>query len=184
MKSLRIVALVLCASSFAFAGDTEFRGIVRSIEHTYGVHHLRIPFLGMAMFFARPSGVRGLKMAIFEGFQSRGDSEGISHLIESSLGPDWYPFVRVRTKGKVDGETTLIYTNPSGNRMRMMIVNLEPSEAVVVKMELSEHAIEKWLKEPGEEADRSHERRQGTQEKQNLKKNEEAESSPMQAFRP
>jgi hypothetical protein len=35
----------------------------------------------------------------------------------------------------------------------MMIVNLEPSEAVVLKMELSEHATEKWLKEPGEEAD-------------------------------
>lgn len=37
--------------------------------------------------------------------------------------------------------------------MRMMIVNVEPSEAVVLKMELSEHAIEKWLKEPGEQAD-------------------------------
>ena len=31
-----------------------------------------------------------------------------------------------------------------------MIVNLEPSEAEVLKMELSEHAIEKWLKEPAQ----------------------------------
>jgi len=152
MKSLRVVVLVLCTSSLAVAGDPEFNGIVHSIEHTYGVHHMRIPLLGVAMFFARPSGVHGLKLAIFEGFQTRTDSEDVSRLIESSLGPGWYPFVRVRTKGKTDGETTLIYTSPSGNKMRMMIVSLEPSEAVVVKMELGEHAIENWLKEPGEEA--------------------------------
>jgi hypothetical protein len=153
MKSLRVVVLVLCASSFAFARDPEFQGIVHSIEQTYGVHHLHIPFLGLAMFFARPAGVHGFKMAIFEGFQPPTDSDALTLVIESSLGPGWYPFVRVRTKGKADGETTLIYTNPSGSRMRMMIVTLEPSEAVVMKMELSEHAIEKWLKEPGEEVD-------------------------------
>jgi hypothetical protein len=105
------------------------------------------------MFFARPSGVHGLKLAVFEGFHSADDTEDVRRVVEGSLGPDWHPFVRVRSKGKDNGETTLIYTNPSGNRMRMMIVNLEPSEAVVVKMDLSDNAIEKWLKEPGEEAD-------------------------------
>lgn len=158
MKSLRIVILVLCTSSLAFGGDPEFKAIVRSIEHTYGVHHLRIPFLGLAMFFARPSGVYKLKLAVFEDFHGAGDSEEVSRVVEKSLGPEWHPFVRMRTKGKTDGELTLIYTCPSGNRLRMMIVNLEPSEAVVVKMELGEHAIERWLREPGEEADHHVER--------------------------
>jgi hypothetical protein len=153
MKLFRVVILVLAMSSLAFAGDPEFKAIVRSIEHTYGVHHMHIPFLGLAMFFARPSGVHAFKLAVFEDFHGAGDSEEVSRVVEKSLGPGWYPFVRVRSKGKTDGETTLIYTCPSGNRLRMMIVNLEPSEAVVLKMELSEHAIEKWLKEPGEEAD-------------------------------
>ena len=132
MKSLRVLLLIFCASTLAFAADPEFKGIVRSIEHTYGVHHLHIPFLGVAMFFVRPSGVHGLKLAVFEGFHPPTDSSDLTHVIESSLGPGWYPFVRVRTNGKRDGETTLIYANPNGNRMRMMIVNLEPSEAVVV----------------------------------------------------
>ena len=153
MKSLSAIALILCASTFASAGDAEFKGIVRTIEHTYGVHHTHIPLLGVAMFFARPSGVRGLKLAVFEGFQTPDDAEGVRRLVERSLGPDWYPFVRVRSNGKNKGETTLIYTSPLGNRMRMLIVNLEPSEAVVVKMELSDRAMKKWLKEPGEEAD-------------------------------
>jgi len=153
MKSLRVLVLVLCASTLAFAADPEFKGIVHSIEHTYCVHHLHIPFLGLATFFVRPSGVHGLKLAVFEGFHPPTDSSDLTHVIESSLGPGWYPFVRVRTNGKADCETTLIYANPNGNRMRMMIVNLEPSEAVVVKLELTEHAIKKWLKEPGEEVD-------------------------------
>ena len=153
MKSLRLLVLVLCASTFALGADPEFKGIVHSIEHTYGVHHLRIPFLGLAAFFARPSGVRGLKLAVFEGFQPSTDSNDIRRVVEDSLGPGWYPFVRVQLKSKHDGETTLIYAYPCGNKLRMMIVNLEPSEAVVLKMELSEHAIEKWLKEPGEQAD-------------------------------
>ena len=126
---------------------------MHSIEHTYGVHHTHIPFLGLASFFARPAGVHGFQLAVFEGFQPTTDSAEIRRVIETSLGPGWYPFVRVQSKGKHDGETTLIYTYPCGNKLRMMIVNLEPSEAVVLKMELSEHAIEKWLKEPGEQAD-------------------------------
>lgn len=153
MKSLRVLVLVFCASTFALGADPEFKGIVHSIEHTYGVHHTHIPFLGLASFFARPAGVHGFQLAVFEGFQPTADSAEIRRVIETSLGPGWYPFVRVQSKSEHDGETTLIYTYPCGNKLRMMIVNLEPSEAVVLKMELSEHAIEKWLKEPGEQAD-------------------------------
>lgn len=153
MKSLRVLVLVLCVCTFALGADPDFKGIVHSIEHTYGVHHTHIPFLGLASFFARPAGVHGFQLAIFEGFQPATDSSDIRRVVESSLGPGWYPFVRVQSKSKHDGETTLIYTYPCGNKLRMMIVNLEPSEAVVLKMELSEHAIEKWLKEPGEQAD-------------------------------
>jgi len=157
MKSLRVVVLILCGSTLAFAGGNEFRGIVHSIEHTYGVHHMRIPLLGAALFFARPAGVHGLHLAVFEGFPSPNDMEELRHTVEDSLGPGWYPFVRVHERGKSDGETTLIYTNPSeSGKMRMMIVNVEPSEETVVQVELSDLAIEKWLKEPGEESDRHH----------------------------
>jgi len=112
MKSLRVLVLVLCASTFALGADPEFKGIVHSIEHTYGVHHTHIPFLGLASFFARPAGVYGFQLAVFEGFQPSTDSSDIRRVVENSLGPGWYPFVRVQSKGKHDGETTLIYTYP------------------------------------------------------------------------
>jgi len=155
MKSLPAAALItiLCASTPALAGDHEFRGVVRSIESAYRVHHMHIPLLGVALFFARPAGVGGLKLAIFEGFKTPADVVDVSRVIESSLGSDWHPFVRVRSKGDTNGETTLIYASPAGGRMRMMIVCLEPSEATVVELNLNDRAIKKWMKEPGEEAE-------------------------------
>jgi hypothetical protein len=65
----------------------------------------------------------------------------------------------VRSKGAINGETTLIYASPAGGRMRMMIVCLEPSEATVVELNLSHRAIKKWMKEPGEEAENQSGRR-------------------------
>ena len=148
MKTLRVFLLLTCATTIASAADHDFRNVVHAIEHTYGVHHMRIPFLGVAMFFARPEGVSGMHLAVFEGFESPQDSAEVRRTVENSLGDGWFPFVRVRSRD--NGETTLIYANPSGGKMRMMIVNLEPSEATVVELNLSERAIKAWLKEPGE----------------------------------
>jgi len=185
MKSLRVMILLLCASSFAFGGDQEFRSLVRSIEHTYGVHHTHIPFLGLAGFLARPSGVHGLKLAVFEGFTPPTDPDALLEVVQSSLGPGWYPFVRVRSRGGHNAETTLIYTYPSGNRMRMLIVNIEPSEAVVVKMDLSDHAMQKWLKEPGEEASgHTRKRKDEIPHKNERNEEEEVKDAPVLAFQP
>jgi hypothetical protein len=154
MKSLRVLIVVLFSSAVAFAGDHEFRGVVRSIETTYGVHHMHIPLLGVALFFARPAGAHGLKLALFEGFKTPADSDGLCRVIESSLGPSWSSFVRVQSKSKADGETTFIYVNPREGSMQLMIVNVEPTEAQVIEVSLSNRDIRKWLKEPGEEAER------------------------------
>lgn len=151
MKSLGVLIILLCSSASAFAGDREFHGLVRSIETTYGVHHLHIPLLGVALLFARPAGAHGLRLALFEGFKSPMDSDDVRRVIESSLGTDWHAFVRVSSKGESTGETTLIYASPNGQSIRMMIVNLEPSEAQIIEVNLRDRDIKKWLKEPGEE---------------------------------
>jgi hypothetical protein len=163
MRSLPAVAFILAlgVSTPASAGDHEFRGVVRSIESAYGVHHMHIPLLGVALFFARPAGVGGLKLAIFEGFKTPTDIVDVSRVIESSLGSDWHSFVRVRSKGDTNGETTFIYASPAGGRMRMMIVCLEPSEATVVELNLNDRAIKRWMKEPDEEAENQSGRRHG-----------------------
>jgi hypothetical protein len=89
-------------------------------------------------------------LAVFEGFQAPPAAD-VQRIVEKSLGPEWYPFVRVRSKN--DSETTLIYANPSADKMRMMIVNVESSEATVVELKIGDRAIKEWLKEPGERAE-------------------------------
>jgi hypothetical protein len=151
VKSFRVLVLVLCTSPL-FAADHDFQDVVNAIETTYGVRHMHIPLLGVALFFVRPDGVRCRKLAVFENFQAPVDSSEVGRLIEDRLGPDWHPFVRVHEKGG-SGETTLIYAQPSGHKMRMLVVNIEPSEATIVEVNIPDHSITKWLKEPGEEAE-------------------------------
>ena len=160
MKSLRIVAFVLCVSAAGFASDHEFSGVVNAIEDHYGVRHTHIPLLGFAMFFARPEGVSGMKLAVFEDFHTRTDAaesaaavrhQHIRHIVEHSLGDGWYPFVRVNSR--VDGETTLIYARPNDADFRMMIVNVESNEATIIEFKLSARAIKRWMREPGEQAE-------------------------------
>lgn len=159
MKSLRvwllIVFLILSVTAPASAGDNDFRGVVNAIEGHYGVHHTHIPLLGFAMWFARPEGVSGIRLATFENLKGTAEAGDISRLVEKSLGPGWFPFVRVRSRNTDGGddEATLIYASPAGGKLRMMIVNVESSEATVVEVKLSEQAIKEWLKEPGEKAE-------------------------------
>jgi hypothetical protein len=158
---------VFCACAVAFAGDPhpssgfhdhEFNGVVHAIEDHYGVRHMRIPFLSLAMSFAaRPAGVSGIRLAVFEDFHPSlasmhvGASEDLQHVVEHSLGPDWHLFVRTRTQD--DADDTLIYVNLGEARLQMMIVTIEPDEATVVEMNLSDRALKKWLDEPKESAE-------------------------------
>jgi len=150
MKSLRVFALVLSVSVSSLAADHEFRGVVHAIESSYGVHHMHIPLPGFALWFVRPEGISGLKLAVFENFNGPSALDDVSRIVENSLGPDWHPFVRVRSKH--DGETTLIYASPEGGKLRMMIVSVESSEATVVELKLSERGIKRWIDEPKETA--------------------------------
>ena len=158
---------VFCACAVAFAGDPhpssgfhdhEFNGVVHAIEDHYGVRHMRIPFLSFAMSFAaRPAGVSGIRLAVFEDFHPSpasmhaGASEDLQNVVEHSLGPDWHLFVRTRTQD--DSDDTLIYVNLGEARLEMMIVTIEPDEATVVEMNLSDRALKKWLDEPKESAE-------------------------------
>lgn len=148
----------------------EFNGVVRAIEDHYGVRHTHIPFLSLAALFARPAGVRGLKLAVFEDFHPLSAdlssthvataratahtklsmTEDLQGVVEHSLGSDWSLFVRTRSHD--DGDNTLIYVNLGDGKMQMMIVSIEPSEATVVEMNLNEQAMLRWIeKESAEE---------------------------------
>jgi hypothetical protein len=155
--------VVVCACALSFAGDPdsssgfhghEFNGVVHAIEDHYGVRHMHIPFVGLAMLIARPAGVSGFKLAVFEDFHSSdvaSMNNDLQHVVEHSLGPDWHLFVRTRTQN--DSDDTLIYVSLGEAKLQMMIVTIEPNEATVLEMNLSDRALKKWLDEPKESAE-------------------------------
>jgi hypothetical protein len=150
---ITILLVVLLASNLAIAGD-EFHGVVRSIEDHYGVRHMHIPLLGVALLFVHPEGISGLKLAVFDNFHRgdidhRDDEDDVRRVVERSLGPEWKLFVRTHSRNRED---TLIYSNFSTGKMQMLVVSIESNEATVVQMNLSDRALKRWMSEPGESA--------------------------------
>jgi hypothetical protein len=154
---------VVCASALSFAGDSfhgEFNGVVEAIESRYGVRHTHIPFLGLVVSVAaRPAGVSNFKLALFEDFRSASSgssanmapsrTEDLERVVEHSLGSDWSLFVRTHTRDH--SEDTLIYVNMGDGKLQMLIVSIEPDEATVVEMNLSEQAMLNWIAKESEQ---------------------------------
>jgi hypothetical protein len=151
---LCVLLIVLLAANLALAADGEFNGVVSAIESHYGVRHMHIPLLGFALFFVRPEGISGLKLAVFEDFHRHAHdgyaNDDVRDVVEHHLGPDWRLFVH--TYSRAGGENTLIYTKFSGGKMQMLVVSLESDEATLVQMNLNERAIQRWMRDPGDHA--------------------------------
>ncbi len=133
----------------ATAGDREFNEIVHRLSVAY--QKKPMPFMGLISFAARvsqPEGVSGLKMAIFDGVDpSLGpDPAEFDSFVQRVAGPEYSPMVRVRSKR--GGEQTFIYVRDAKGGYEMLLLALEPSDAVVMKMHLNPKAMEGWIDEP------------------------------------
>lgn len=134
------------------AQEKGFDGIVEHLEKNYGAQRTKIPLLGVANFFVkiiRPAGVKSFKLAVFEEFHNspfaaanRFDSD-----MHKLMPKDWKPFMRVSSKGG-NREQVMMYVKPSGKDLELMMVVLEPSEAVVMQVKLNPEAVNKFMNNP------------------------------------
>jgi hypothetical protein len=146
--------LIFALSIPCFAADHEFKSVVSAIESQYRARHTHVPMLGFASFCLRisRSGVSGFKLAVFTNMRERdvAADAALEQAIESSLGEDWHPLVRVRSRR--DNELTLIYSSESEREMKLLVVALESGDATVVQMKINPTQIKKWLDDPEEMA--------------------------------
>src|SRR4030095_1781894 len=134
------------------AQEKGFDGIVEHLEKNYGAQRTKIPLLGVANFFVkiiRPAGVKNFKLAIFEDFNrspfasaNRFDSD-----IQKLMPKDWKPFMRVSSRGG-NREQLVMSVKHSGHDLELMMVVLEPSEAVVMQVKLNPEAVNKFMNNP------------------------------------
>lgn len=153
MKRVAVaIALVFLTSAVASAGDRDVKTVTAAIEKQYGVKHKGLPLI--ARIAMKPalwgSGVK-MDLAMFENMPAlAGHDLEVDTLLKSTLGPDWTRFVRVESRKT--GERNVIYVHTVGDKLEMMIVSIEPDEAVVLKMRIKPEDMQKWIDEPGEMA--------------------------------
>jgi len=152
-RALAVVFAITLAVPCFGGNDAEFHAVVKTIETQYGVHHMRIPFLGFAtvcLKIARIPGASGLKLAVFNHLpQDSGMSEeALQESIEASIGNTWRPLVRVRSND--DNNLTMVYANPSDKELRVLVVYIDPNAATVVQTKVKASQIRKWIQQPDE----------------------------------
>ena len=142
--------LVSVAAPAARADDPEFDAITSHLKSHFNARRISIPFLGLANFFVRivrPAGVKSFKVAIFEDLNVTPGQTGreVSALMRSALSPEWQPLVRVRSR---DGEQLYVYAREAGENIKLMVVTIDQTDAVVARVKLSPRRLAEFLQEP------------------------------------
>jgi hypothetical protein len=151
-----LVALVLVATMLSIAppaaraDDPEFDAITKHIKLYYKAKRVSIPFLGLANFFVkivRPAGVKSFKVAIFEdlNFVPGSVNSELSAVIRNALSPEWRPLVRVRSR---NGEQLYVYAREAGENIKLMVVTIDQTDAVVARVKISPKRLSEFLSTP------------------------------------
>ena len=148
---LLAICLMLAATATASAKDGEFDQVVKQLKTQYRAKRKSVPLLGLARFavrIVRPAGVKSFQLAIFEDqdFSDKPGAIQFSSIVQEALTPAWRPLVRVYSRQ--DGEQTYVYLREAGKDFKLIIVNVEPREAVVVQVKINPQTLIKWMQKP------------------------------------
>jgi hypothetical protein len=133
----------------AFARD-DFGKIVHHIEVNYHVHRQHRWVMGLAGFtvkFWHIGGVKSLKGAIFENqpFVNAASDTRFDEVVRAAMNSGWKPLVQ--SWDRHTGERTYIYAQDLGKDMKVLVVNLESNEAVVLQVKVDPKKLNDFIEE-------------------------------------
>jgi hypothetical protein len=133
----------------AFARD-DFGKIVHYIEAKYHVHRQHRWVMGLAGFtvkFWHIAGVKSFKGAIFENqpFVNAASDTRFDEVVRAAMDSGWQPLVQ--SWDRHTGERTYIYAQDLGNDMKVLVVNLESNEAVVLQVKVDPKKLNDFIEE-------------------------------------
>ena len=153
MRSFRwlLLSCFLLVSTHVFAKGNDFVRLARLVESHYQVEREHIPLWGVIKPLfkaAHPLGANGVDMVVFEDLKPdrAGGPEELGRLVQTGLGPNWQPMVRVCSRR--NGEQSLIYSKSNEKDFRLMILTLDSSGAVLLDVKLKAAQLAKWLHDP------------------------------------
>jgi hypothetical protein len=137
----------------AFAKD-DFGKIVHRIEANYHVHRQHRWVMGLAGFtvkFWHIAGVKSFKGAIFENqpFVNAASDTRFDEVVRAAMDSGWQPVVQ--SWDRRSGERTYVYaqevSSKKGSDMKVLVVNLESNEAVVVQVKVDPKKLNDFIEE-------------------------------------
>ena len=149
---MRLLALLLAASSATYAAGSEFDRIVKAIESHYGTPRTDIPLMGVANLFvkvAHPAGTSGFKLAVFENLGSSptyGEHAELDQFMRNLSGGGLHSLVRVHSRA--NHESTYIFAGEAGRSTRMLIATFQRNGATVVEVKVSMETLLKMVESP------------------------------------
>lgn len=128
----------------------DFGRIVGHIEAEYQVHRnyrFLMSFAGVVVKCTHMDGVKAFKMAIFEDQHLSGTEmdDRLDELVRRAGSSGWQPLVR--SFSRRSGEHTYIYAKADGNDMKLLLVNVEPNEAVVMQVKINPKKLSDFVNE-------------------------------------
>jgi hypothetical protein len=133
----------------------DFGKIVHHIEAEYHVHRnyrFLMSFAGVVVKCSHMAGVKAFKAAIFEHQQLPGAEldDRLDELVHAGAS-GWQPLVKSLSRRR--GERSYIYAQASGNDMKLLLVNIEPNEAVVMQLKINPAKLGAFINKHTREAD-------------------------------
>lgn len=145
-----LLAAFLLAGSHTASAKDDFGKIVHHIETNYNVHRQYRWAMGLAGFtvkFWHIAGVKSFKGAIFENQQFVNTSldRRFDEVVREAMESGWQPVVQ--TYDRRSGEHTYIYAQNLGKDMKVLVVSLEPTEAVVLQVKVNPNKLADFVNE-------------------------------------
>lgn len=152
------LALIFGALVFTFAatpiqakdGGDEYGKVVNHLKTKYKAKKVRIPFMWLARFavgITRPAGVKSFNITLFDKLQfSRAtlDAE-MNAALKDSLGPEWSPIMRVRSR---EGDQVYVNMRESGDSIKVMVVTINKEGASIIRARFSPEKLADFINDP------------------------------------
>jgi hypothetical protein len=157
MRNKKLITLIFFVIAFAlfvpsgFAQKRDgFKAISKHLETNYQAKKVKIPFMWLAKLavkVVRPAGVKSFDVTMFENLSfKRADLDREMQLaMQDSLGSDWSPVIRVRSR---EGEQVYMYLHDEGENVKVMFVAIDKTNATVVRAKFNADKFVEFLNNP------------------------------------
>ena len=158
-SGVRMAATALMCTTLLYpsaARGDDFGRIVHRIETEYHVHRnyrFLMAVAGVAVKCSHVAGAKTLKLAIFDEQELPATEldTRLDELIQRAGASGWRPLVK--SVSRRSREHTYIYAQAIGSDVKLLVVSVEPNEAVVLEVKINPDKLNDFINKHGRDSE-------------------------------